>query len=95
MYLIRGKGYEMIIEKNRKYFVVKMLCVKVTLNAVACLQYDKGRNQGWKPIPRKLFEEVKTSGKVKVLEMASNVPICPFLPFLTLSAEVVDNVKNA
>lgn len=92
MYLIRGKGYEMIIEKNRKYFVTKMICVKVALNAIACLQYDKG----WKPIPRKVFEEVKTSGKAKVLEMASNVPICPFLPFLALSAsEVVDKVKNA
>lgn len=82
----------MIIEKNRKYFVAKMICVKVALNVIACLQYDKG----WKPIPRKVFEEVKTSGKVKVLEMASNVPICPFLPFLALSAsEVVDKVKNA
>lgn len=82
----------MIIEKNRKYFVAKMICVKVTLNAFACIQYDNG----WKPIPRKLFEEVKTSGKVKVLEMASNVPICPFLPFLALSAnEVVDKAKNA
>lgn len=92
MYLIRGKGYELIIEKNRKYFVTKMICVKVALNAIACLQYDKG----WKPIPRKVFEEVKTSGKVKVLEVASNVPICPFLPFLALSAgEVVDKVKNA
>lgn len=92
MYLIRGKGYEMIIEKNRKYFVAKMLCVKVTLNVYACLQYDKG----WKPIPRKLFEEVKTSGKVKVLEMASNVPICPVLPFLALSAgEVAGNIMNA
>ncbi|MEM1598819.1 MAG: hypothetical protein QXI07_09955 [Pyrobaculum sp.] len=91
-YLIRGKGYEMIIEKNRKYFVAKMICVKVTLNAMACVQYDKG----WKPIPRKLFDEVKTSGKVKVLEMASNVPICPFLPFLALSAsEIVDKVGNA
>ncbi|MEM4863504.1 MAG: hypothetical protein QXT13_12250 [Pyrobaculum sp.] len=92
MYLIRGKGYEMIIEKNRKYFVAKMICVKVTLNIYACIEYDKG----WKPIPRKLFEDVKTSGRVKVLEMASNVPICPYLPFLTLSAgELVNKVENA
>lgn len=85
MYLIRGKGYEMIIEKNRKYFVAKMLCVKVTLNVIACLEYV---DRKWKPIPKRVFDEVKTSGKVKVLEMASNVPICPFLPFVTLSAEV-------